>query len=117
TLPGENRLADVFDPGAGITSALRDAKDLKIMGEETLNGVKVWRVEGTVDAASLSAVAPTIAEPGYATKGIAWIGQAQPLVYRVRLEGPLGSKDPANIVRIINLSKFDEDVSIDLPCC
>jgi hypothetical protein len=115
TLPGENRLADVFDPGAGVTAALREAKDLKITGEETLNGVKVWRVEGLVDAAGLSAVASTIAEPGYTAKGIAWIGQAKPLVYRVRLEGPLGSKDPPNIVRIIDLSKFDENVSIELP--
>lgn len=115
TLPGQNRLADIFDPGAGTTAALREAKDLKITGEETLNGVKVWRVEGLVDAAALSGVASTIAEPGYTAKGIAWIGQAKPLVYRVRLEGPLGSKDPPNIVRIIDLSKFDENVSIELP--
>lgn len=114
-LPGENRLADIFDPGAGTTAALRAAKDLQITGEETLNGVKVWRVEGNVDATALSAVASTIAEPGYTVKGTAWIGQAQPLVYRVRLEGPLGSQDPPNIVRIIDLSRFDEDFTIELP--
>jgi hypothetical protein len=115
TLPGQNRLADIFDPGAGTTAALREAKDLKITGEETLNGVKVWRLEGMVDASALSAVASTIAEPGYTAKGIAWVGQTNPLVYRVRLEGPLGSKDPPNIVRIIDLSKFDESVTIELP--
>jgi hypothetical protein len=115
TLPGQNRLADIFDPGAGTTAALRSAKDLKITGEETLNGVKVWRMEGMVDAAELSAVASTIAEPGYTAKGTVWIGQATPLVHRVRLEGPLGSKDPQNIVRTIDLSKFDENVTIDLP--
>ena len=115
TLPGENRLADVFDPGAGVTAALREAKDLKITGEDTVNGVKVWRVEGLVDGAALSAVASTIAEPGYTAKGTVWIGQVKPLVYRVRLEGPLGSKDPPNIVRTIDLSKFDENVSIELP--
>lgn len=115
TLPGQNRLADIFDPGAGTTAALRSAKDLKITGEETLNGVKVWRLEGTIDAAELSAVASTIAEPGYQAKGIVWIGQTTPLVHRVRLEGPLGSKDPPNIVRIIELSKFDENVTIELP--
>lgn len=114
-LPGSNRLADIFDPGAGTTAALRAAKDLRIAGEETLNGVKVWRLEGNVDATALSAVASTIAAPGYTAKGIAWIGQAKPLVYRVRLEGPLGPDDPPNIVRIIDLSKFDENVTIELP--
>lgn len=114
-LPGDNRLADIFDPGAGTTAALRAAKDLQITGEETLNGVKVWRLEGNVDATALSAVASTIAEPGYKAKGIAWIGQAKPLVHRIRLEGPLGASDPPNIVRIIDLSKFDENVTIELP--
>jgi len=115
TLPGENRLADIFDPGAGTTAALRAATNLKLAGEDTIGGVKVWRIEGDVDAQALSAVATSVAEPGYTVKGTAWVGQDKPLVYRVRLDGPLGSKDPANIVRKIELSKFDENVNIELP--
>jgi LppX_LprAFG lipoprotein len=114
-LPGQNRLADIFDPGAGTTAALRAATNLRLAGEETIGGTKVWRVEGDVDAGALSAVATSVAEPGYTVKGTAWIGQEKPLVYRVRLEGPLGSKDPQNIVRKIDLSKFDDNVSIELP--
>jgi hypothetical protein len=114
-LPGENRLADIFDPAAGTTAALRSARDLQITGEETIGGVRVWRLEGTVDAEALSAVAPAIAEPGYIARGTVWVGQSDPLVHRVRLEGALGSKDPPNIVRKIDLSKFDENVSIELP--
>ena len=114
-LPGSNRLSDIFDPGAGTTAALRSVKNPKIAGEETINGVKVWRVEGDVDATALSAVASGIAEPGYTVKGTAWVGQDRPLVHRVRLDGPLGAKDPPNIVRRIDLSKFDEPVTIELP--
>ena len=114
-LPGSNRLSDIFDPGAGTTAALRSVRNPKIAGQETINGVKVWRVEGDVDAAALSAVASGIAEPGYTVKGTAWVGQDRPLVYRVRLDGPLGAKDPPNIVRTIDLSKFDEPVTIELP--
>jgi hypothetical protein len=114
-LPGQNRLADIFDPGAGTTAALRAASNLRLAGEETIGGTKVWRVEGDVDAGALSAVASSVAEPGYTVKGTAWIGQEKPLVYRVRLEGALGPKDPPNIVRTINLSKFDESPSIELP--
>ena len=114
-LAGQNRLSDIFDPGAGTTAALRAVKNPKITGEETINGVKVWRVEGDVEPTALSAVASTIAEPGYVVKGTVWVGQDRPLVHRVRLDGPLGSKDPANIVRKIDLSKFDEPVTIEIP--
>lgn len=114
-LPGQNRLADIFDPGAGTTAALRAATNLRLAGEESIGGTKVWRVEGDVDAGALSAVAGSVAEPGYTVKGIAWIGQEKPLVYRIRLEGPLGPKDPQGIVRKIDLSKFDETVNIELP--
>jgi len=113
-LPGTNKLSDIFDPAAGTTAALRSAKNLTITGEETLNGVKVWKLEGDVDAAALEGFT-NVAEPGYTVKGTAWIGQDKPLVHRIRLDGPLGSKDAPNIVRKIDLSKFDEPLTIDRP--
>ena len=113
-LPGESRLSDIFDPAAGTTAALRAVRNPRITGEETVNGVKVWKVEGDVDAASLQAIAP-VAESGYTVKGIAWIGQQKPLVHRIRLEGPLGSRDVPNIVRKLDLSQFDEPMTIEAP--
>ena len=113
-LPANIRLADIVDPGAGAVAAMRSVKNPRITGEETIGGTKVWRLEGEIDAAALAEVA-SIAEPGYVVKGITWVGQNKPLVHRVRLEGPLGSKDPPNIVRKIELSKFDENVNIELP--
>jgi lipoprotein LprG len=113
-LPGASKLSDIFDPAAGTTAALRSANNLTITGEDTLNGVKVWKLEGDVDAAALEGFT-TIAEPGYTVKGTAWIGQEKPLVHRIRLDGPLGSKDAQNIVRTIDLSKFDEPLTIERP--
>lgn len=113
-LPTGTKLSDVFDPAAGTTSALRNVKDPRITGEETINGVKVWRVEGTVEATALEAIAP-IAEPGYTAKGTAWIGQHSPEVYRIRLEGALGPQDTQGVVRRLELSRFDENITIDPP--
>jgi hypothetical protein len=113
-MPGNNRMADIFDPGAGATAALRSVQNARLAGEETLNGVKVWRIEGEVDASALGAISP-IAEPGYSIKGTAWIGQDRPLPYRIRMEGPLGSRDAPTIVRRIELTKFNESITIDLP--
>jgi hypothetical protein len=113
-LPSGTKISDVFDPAAGVTSALRNVKDARITGEDSINGVKVWRVEGTVDATALSALA-TIAESGFTAKGTAWIGQSTPEVYRIRLEGPLGSKDTPEVVRRLELSRFNENIAIDPP--
>ncbi len=110
-LPTGTKLSDVFDPAAGTTAALRAVKDPQITGEETLDGKKVWKVEGTLDASTLSALA-TIAEAGYTVKGTAWIGQDQPDIHRIRLEGPLGKQDAQDVVRILTLSKFNENIQI-----
>ena len=110
-LPTGTRLSDVFDPTAGTTAALRGVKDPQITGEETLDGRKVWRVDGTVDAASLAALV-TLAESGYTAKGTVWIGQDTKEVYRVRLEGPLGSQDTQDVVRVLTLSRYNEAIDI-----
>lgn len=113
-LPSGTRLRDIFDPAAGTTAALRSVKDAKITGDDTIGGVKVWKVEGTVDAAALGALA-TIAESGYTARGTAWIGQNSPEVYRIRLEGPLGSRDTPEVIRRLELSRFDENITINPP--
>jgi hypothetical protein len=113
-LPENVQLKDIIDPGAGVTKAMRAAQNPRITGEETVNGVKVWRLEGEIDAAELQDFS-NVAEPGYMVKGVALVGQQKPLVHRVRLEGALGPKDPPNIVRKVDLSKFDEKVEIELP--
>ena len=110
-LPSGTRLRDIFDPAAGTTSALRSVKDPKITGEDTIGGKRVWKVEGTVDAGALTALA-NIAQSGYSVKGTTWIGQDSPEVYRVRLEGPLGPLDAPDVVRRLELSKFDENIQI-----
>jgi hypothetical protein len=113
-LPANVQLKDIVDPGAGVTKAMRAAQNLQITGEETVNGVAAWRLEGEIDAAELQDFA-SVAEPGYKVKGIALVGKEKPLVHRVRLEGPLGPNDAPNIVRKIELSKFDEKFDIQLP--
>ncbi len=110
-LPTGTKLSDVFDPAAGTTAAVRSVKDPQITGEETIGGKKVWKVEGTLDAASLSALA-TIAEAGYTVKGTAWIGQDQPDIHRIRLEGPLGKQDAPDVVRVLTLTRFNENIQI-----
>lgn len=113
-LPTGTKINDVFDPAAGTTAALRSVKNPQITGEEQIGGVKVWKVEGDVDAAAVSALV-TIAESGYTARGTAWIGQQSHEVYRIRLDGALGSQDTPGVIRRLELSRYDENIAITPP--
>lgn len=113
-LPGQNPLAELFDPSAGAIAALRSGRNLELTGEDAIGGKPVWVVQGDIDAASLKDLT-SVAEAGYTVKGTVWIGKDDPLLYRVRLEGPLGGDDDKEIVRKIELSRFDQPVAIKLP--
>ena len=113
-IPGKNPIDEIFDPAAGSRAALRAVRSPRIAGEEEIGGAVVWRIEGEIDAGALSDFAK-VAEAGYVVKGIVWIGKADGLMRKVRLEGPLGLGDDKEVVRILELSRFDEPISIELP--
>ena len=46
---------------------------------------------------------------------VVWIDQEDDLVRRIRLEGPLGSEDDDDVVRLLELSDFDKPIEIELP--
>ena len=113
-LPSGNTIRDVFDPAQGIKAVANALENPEVTAEEQVGGVATYRVEGTVDSGVLEAAAP-IAEPGLTVKVGVWIGKDDSLIYRVRLEGPLSPDEPPNIVRKLDISKFDESVSIEPP--
>ena len=55
------------------------------------------------------------AQPGYTANVEAWIGQRDSLPRRVRLSGQLSEDEPKDIVRQIDLSRFDAPVDIRPP--
>jgi hypothetical protein len=44
-----------------------------------------------------------------------WVGKQDFRLRRVRLEGPVAENEPASIVRTLEMSKFDEAVTITSP--
>jgi hypothetical protein len=110
-LPAGTRVSDIFDPAAGGSAALRNAKDPQITGDETLDGKKVWKVQGDVDAGTLTALT-ALAEPGNIVKGTAWITQDTHEVYRIRLEGPLGAEDTREVIRVLTITRYNENIEI-----
>jgi hypothetical protein len=113
-LPSGTTIKDVFDPTQGIKAVANALENAEVTAEEQVDGVATYRVEGTIDSAMLEAAAP-IAEPGLTVKVKVWIGKDDSLIRRVRLEGPIAPGEPSNIVRKLDVSKFDESVSIEPP--
>ncbi|MGD9935236.1 MAG: LppX_LprAFG lipoprotein [Dehalococcoidia bacterium] len=112
-VPGD-ALQGLFDPGAGTVAALRAATGHTVAGEETIGGVPCWVVTAVVDGEALKAFAD-VAEAGYTVALTLWIGEQDNRVHRVRLDGPMGADDTPGVIRVIDLTRFDEPVEIELP--
>jgi hypothetical protein len=111
-VPG-TALQELFDPARGTVSALRAATDHVVTGEEVVGGTPCWVVAANVDGGALKAFAP-VAQAGYPVRATLWIGKEDPLLHRVRLEGQMGPRDTADVVRVVQLSRFDLPVAIEL---
>lgn len=107
-------IRDIFAPDEGIPELLRGAVDARVTGSERIDGVPTYRIEAEVDAADIESLAP-VAEPGVIVPVTVWIGQDDSLLRRARLEGPINNEEGDDIRRQIELSGFDEPVTIEPP--
>src|SRR3989304_2977309 len=89
-LPSGVTIRNIFDPAAGIRAVAGALESVSVATGEEVNGVATHPIKGDVD----SGVFP---------------------LRRIRLEGPSSPDEPAGIVRILELSRFDEPVQIEPP--
>ncbi len=113
-LPSGTTITDIFDPTQGIEAVVNALEDAQVTAQEKVGGVDTYRLEGTIDSEMLEGAAP-IAEPGLTVGVKVWIGKEDSLIRRIRLEGPIAPDEPEDIVRNLDLSKFDEPVTIEPP--
>jgi hypothetical protein len=113
-LPNGPQTTAILNPNSGLLAVAREMQDAKLSGSDRIGNVDVFVLQGSVDAATLQSVASD-AEAGRQVPARIWIGKADSLVYRIRIEGPLSASEPKNIVRQVDLSQFDEKVDIEPP--
>lgn len=113
-LPNGIGAAAILDPQNGVLKAVRSVKSPQIVGTDHFDNTDMTVVAGTVDAGDLTAL-DQAAQPGKQVTGRVWIGNQDNRIYRIRLEGPLNDQEPSNIVRQIDLSQFNESVTIQPP--
>ena len=113
-LPSGTTIKDVFDPAQGVKVVADSLMDPQVTGEEEVDGVPSYVLEGTVESDVLEAAAP-IAEPGFTIRVRAWVGKDDSLMRRIDLEGPIAADEPPDIVRKLHISRYNEPVTVTPP--
>ncbi|HKG26867.1 MAG TPA: LppX_LprAFG lipoprotein [Thermomicrobiales bacterium] len=107
-------LSTEFDPTTVLLKAIEYVDNPVIAGTEEVNGVPTTVVEGTVDLTHVDSGTP---RAGLALQPVSvriWV-DAQNLVQRLQVNGPLLESEPEGIVHQLDLSKFNEPVQIVAP--
>ena len=103
-----------FDPAEGVGSIIANATNPSVFSIETLNGVSVYRLGGSVRSEDLQSISTTATE-GHILAAELWIGEEDFLVRKLTLDGRITEKEEDGIVRTITISGFDQAVTIERP--
>jgi hypothetical protein len=104
----------LFDPAKGVLAGIRTAAALRNAGSDKVGGADTYRLDGRVNA---DAVAPLagVASNGRPVGLTIWVGKRDSLLRRLRLEGAVAPTEPNDVVRTVELSRFDESLKITPP--
>lgn len=105
---------DVLDLAA-VPEVMRAVQDVEAAGTERVNGTECYRVRAQVDSGALAAVVPRAASPGQTVTVELWVGRDDALVRRLVVRGPLNPDEDERIERRLDLSGFDQPVTIQPP--
>lgn len=113
-VPGSQSAPNLLDPNQGAPAALKQATDLKKLANESVNGVDCYHVSGRI-AASL--IAGLVGAPGSSAQLASdiWVATSDFLPRRITLNGPVTANEPPEIQRTLDLSDYNEQVSIEAP--
>lgn len=104
----------IFNPDSGIKSLLKGVYEPAIVGSEDVDGRACYRVRGKTAAKALEPFTLTYVD-GAVVESELWIDKQEHLVRQLRLRGRITEMDPETVVRIVQLSRFDQPVDIRLP--
>lgn len=119
-------IASLLNPDRIFLSAVQAIQNPAIDGTENIDGVDTTKVKGTVNLSTLPAVTG-FGTPEAAVKSsignfldlsdktlTAWIDEAG-LVHRLQVAGAFTKEEASDVIREIDLSKFDEAQDIQAP--
>jgi lipoprotein LprG len=103
-----------FSPAKGVSEVLRGLRSPAFVETSEVEGVKVHHISGVVDAVGLNALTGGVATAGELKLDI-WLGVDDKLLRQLVAVGPLDPSEKPGITRTLNLSKFNDPVTIEPP--
>jgi lipoprotein LprG len=113
-MPPAFNVAQLFDPGKGISDIIAGVKNLEGEGTENMGGVNTYRLKGTVPTSALKSLSSEVTVEGDLGATL-WIGTDDFLLRKVEVSGPLMTGEPNDIIRTITLSEYNKAVKIETP--
>jgi hypothetical protein len=103
----------LFDTENGLAPVINAIRDPRIVREETIDDVGTWKVEGSIDEATIGPVTGETMQ-GTVLLGL-WIDKEtnRPVRFRLQETDESGKEDPATWT--MDLGNFDEPVTIEPP--
>lgn len=102
----------LFDPQKGLGATVQKAKDLKLVGSETIDGVDSWHLQGTVSGPDIKTLIPIGLGQNDVTFDL-WTGKQDFLTRQVTLKEITTNNNGSNW--LLQFSKFNESVTINAP--
>lgn len=113
-LPAGTLAINFANINGSIADALASLGELDLTDGGSVDGAPVHKLTGTTPSTSMRGLVPGAPE-GETLHMEVWVGRDDYLVRKVRLTGRLVEADTPDIVRVLELSRFDEPVTIEPP--
>ena len=110
----DTTVSDIADPNAIVGALISGLKDPRVVGEQDVDGVKTYRITGTIASGDLRSAFSDVA-PGFTDNVDIWVGQTDSLPRRAKIAGQLYKDDASNVTRQVDLTKFGTAVDIKAP--
>ena len=104
----------LLDPAGGVLGVMSEVAEPTDEGTEDMDGVTVHRISGTVAAADVAPLFAVTASDRDVPVML-WIGDDDLLLRRIEVRGPIADGEPDDALRIVEISRFDEPVTIEQP--
>lgn len=104
----------LLDPAGGVLGVMSEVADPTDEGTEDVDGVTLRRISGTVPAADVAPLFAVTASDRDVPVTL-WIGDDDHLARRIEVKGPIADGEPDDALRVVEISRFDEPVTIEQP--
>jgi hypothetical protein len=112
--PSQFAVLSVFDPDTGIAAIIKGVSALKKLDDAQVGGVTCYHISGNVTSDELKSLTGS-SVPGTTVSVELWIGQADFMVRSIKLSGKITDTEAQGIVRTLNISNFNQPMTIELP--